>query len=167
MLSQAPASEPSVDERIAALEAALATVTAERDKLANERAQLRAAYDRLVEELALLRHRLFVAKAERVDTKQLELEFSAKKAELDRLAGAVPKDDARKDEVADGDGSGRPKRSKSPSGRRSPASLDHLPETRVVVPCDLPEGATVLGEETSTKLGWQRGGPVKLVVVRT
>jgi transposase len=37
----------------------------------------------------------------------------------------------------------------------------------VVVPCDLPEGATVIGEETSTKLGWLRGGPVKLVVVRT
>ena len=182
MLSRTPETEPSADERIAALEAALAAATAERDKLADERdkladerAKLRAAYERVLEELTLLRRRLFVAKAERVDTKQIELEFLLKKAELDQLAGAVPGEtdngedeaDPSEDEGSGGDEPRRRKKSKKPSGRRSPESLDHLPETRVVVPCDLPEGATVIGEETSTKLGWLRGGPVKLVVVRT
>jgi hypothetical protein len=37
-------------------------------------------------ELELLKKRLFVAKAERVDVEQLELEFAAKLAELDALA---------------------------------------------------------------------------------
>ena len=173
---------PPVDERIAALEAALVAATAERDKLAeereklaeerdklaSERAQLRAAYERVLEELELLRRRLFVAKAERVDTKQIELEFMLKKGELDQLAGAIPGEaDRKEDEGSDGDGTKRRKSSKKPSGRRSAESLDHLPETRVVVPCDLPDGATIIGEETSTKLGWQRGGPIKLVIVRT
>ena len=48
-------------------------------------ATLRASHERLRLELELLRRRIFVAKAERVDTAQLELEFAAKLAELDRL----------------------------------------------------------------------------------
>lgn len=48
---------------------ALATVTAERDKL-------RRAYEQLKGHLELLRRRIFVAKAERIDTRQLELEFA-------------------------------------------------------------------------------------------
>ena len=54
--------------RIAALEAALA---AERERvvtLTKERDRLRASHDRLREELELLKRRLFIAKAERVDT---------------------------------------------------------------------------------------------------
>jgi transposase len=64
-------------QRIAELEARLARVTAERDKL-------RRAYELVKEQL--LRRRIYVAKAERVDVQQLELEFAAKKAELERLA---------------------------------------------------------------------------------
>src|SRR5437773_1036814 len=50
-------------------------VTAERDRL-------RAAHRQLQLEMELLRRRIFVAKAERVDTRQLEMEFANKLATL-------------------------------------------------------------------------------------
>ena len=62
--------------RIAELETALA---AERDRAAAataERDRFRAAYQQIKLELELLRRRLFVAKAERIDVAQLELELS-------------------------------------------------------------------------------------------
>src|SRR5689334_7025895 len=84
----------TAEARIAALEAAL---TAERAALAAERARvtelveerdiLRASHERLRLELELLRRRIFIAKAERVDTTQLELEFAGTLAALDRLGG--------------------------------------------------------------------------------
>jgi transposase len=87
----------AAETRITELEAALA---AERAALAHERAQvaklteerdlLRSSHERLRLELELLKRRIFVAKAERVDTAQLELEFAAKLAALDRLGGGPP-----------------------------------------------------------------------------
>ena len=62
-------------------------IAADRDRLIAERDHLRQSYEQLRLELELLRRRIFVAKAERVDTRQLELEFAAKLAALDRLAG--------------------------------------------------------------------------------
>ena len=65
-----------------------------------ERDRLREAYDALTREVELARRRLIVAKAERVDTTQLELEFAAKLArarlrrdELEREVGwlTIPK----------------------------------------------------------------------------
>lgn len=50
-----------------------------------------------LQELELLRRRLFLAKAERLDTAQLELEFGHKLAALDALAlqlGTTPPQDA-------------------------------------------------------------------------
>ena len=85
------------EARIAALEAQLAAeravLAAERAARATEQAalaaltiehdHLRLAYQNLQHELALLRRRLFAAKAERLDTAQLELEFATKLRELD------------------------------------------------------------------------------------
>lgn len=88
------AADSSADARIAALEAAL---SAERDRVAallRERDVLRASHERLRQELELLKRRIFVAKAERVDSAQLELEFAEKLAELDRLGGADPSEDS-------------------------------------------------------------------------
>ena len=56
-------------QRIAALEAELSAMKSERDTL-------REAYTAVKLELELLKKRLFVAKAERVDVAQLELEFA-------------------------------------------------------------------------------------------
>src|SRR5438270_8893303 len=96
--------DSAAQERIAALQSALAereiVLAAERAALAQERARvaeltherdrLRDSHERLRLELELLRRRIFVAKAERVDTAQLELEFAATLAALDRLGGKLP-----------------------------------------------------------------------------
>ena len=57
-----------------------------------ERDRLRASHEQLRLELELLRRRIFIAKAERVDTRQLELEFAAKLAALDKLSGGSPQE---------------------------------------------------------------------------
>ena len=87
--------------RVLELEAVLA---AERAALVAERqraADIEAKHDRLHEafrqlqfELELLKRRLFHAKAERIDTGQLELEFAAKLAALDTLAGQLQSNEA-------------------------------------------------------------------------
>jgi hypothetical protein len=72
--------------RIAHLEATLASAHATVVKLTAERDKLRRAYEQVKEQLELLRRRLYVAKAERVDTTQLQLEFAETQAKLDALA---------------------------------------------------------------------------------
>ena len=62
--------------------AKLAEVSGERDKL-------RRAYEALKAELYLLKQRIFVAKAERVNVQQLELQFEKKKKELEALASTL------------------------------------------------------------------------------
>ncbi len=145
----------SPEERIVALEAALATVTAERDKL-------RASHERLRLELELLRRRIFVATAERVDTAQLQMEFAAKLAELDRLGGAAPADD--------GDPTGKKKKPNS-TGRRDLLKM-MLEEERVEIADPLFEElvasgkAERIGHEESAKLAYKRGGLRRLVIAR-
>jgi transposase len=75
--------------RIAALESAPAERDTRIAELVRERDELRAAYDRLWLAVELMRRRIFTAKAERVDTTQLELEFNDKLKELDQLAGTL------------------------------------------------------------------------------
>jgi transposase len=144
------AADVSTSERIAELEAQLAAARAahaahedaladERRKLAAERTlrtaleverdHLRLAYQELQHELALMRRRLFAAKAERLDTAQLELELGQKLAALDamnRELDAPP---------ASGDPGGEPAKPKSggkrkPTGRRNLRDAD-LPEERI------------------------------------
>lgn len=84
-------SEPSRElslahARIAALEAEHAALTSKLSAVVSERDTLRTAYTAVRHELELLKRRLFIAKAERVDVAQLELEFAAKLAELDALS---------------------------------------------------------------------------------
>jgi transposase len=168
------AADPDAMARFAALEAQLA---AERAQLAaaqarvvdleRERDQLRASYERLRLELELMRRRIFVAKAERVDTAQLELEFAAKLADLDALSAKL---DARSPSP---DGGGPPARpaKKQPSGRRDLRSAE-LVEERVELSDPSLEARVARGEaerigfEESYKLGWQRGGLRRIVVAR-
>jgi transposase len=151
-----------------------ATVTAERDKL-------RRAYELLKGQLELLRRRIFVAKAERIDTTQLEIEFAETKAKLDKLAQALdangdasPVDNAASGDLAssatEGGGSaGRPaggtKKSKG-SGRPKLSDLD-LPEERVeVLDPVLEETAERIGFEETYLLGHRRASSVRVVVAR-
>lgn len=72
---------------MALLEQERARFAARITELDQERDRLRASHERLRQELELFKHRLFVAKAERIDTRQLELEYAQKLRELDQLEG--------------------------------------------------------------------------------
>ena len=153
----------TADAQIALLEAELAAERARVAELTAERDHLRASHERLRLELELLKRRIFVAKAERVDTTQLEMEFAAVLSELDRMGGALPaKDDA-------GEPPDREKR--KPTGRRDLRHLK-LPQVRVEMFDELfeklvDEGkAERIGFEESCKIAWQRGGARVLVTAR-
>ena len=158
MLQSAPPDSEQLARRVAELEAKLAQVTAERDKL-------RRAYEQLKEQLELLRRRIYVARAERIDTAQLEIEFAETKAKLDALARAI--DDATPattETDAAGDPTAPPPRSK-PTGRRNLGAHD-LPEERVEIFDPAFAGQEPIGFEESFKLKYRRGGPVRVVVAR-
>ena len=123
------------DAKLAAREAKLAEQSAQITEqsaqiteLVSERDRLRRAYEQLKEELLLVKRRLFIAKAERVDTTQLELEFAELSKQLDALAGAVPEEDDGADDEAP-----TTKRKRKRTGRRNLADAD-LPETTIEVP---------------------------------
>ncbi|MCP5044296.1 MAG: IS66 family transposase [bacterium] len=137
------------------------------------------SYALLKEELALVKRRMFVATAERVDTSALQLEFTELVAKMDKLAGVLPAEltgggDGEATANSEGDGPPKKKRKKKgakPNGRRDLADAD-LPETRIEIPDELfeqlvAEGkAERIGFERSYKLGYQRGGETKLIIDR-
>lgn len=134
------------------------------------------SYARLKEELELVKRRMFVATAERVDTSALQLEFADLLAKMDNLAGELPSEpNADSDNETPGDAEGEddpPKKKNSkPKGRRNLADAD-LPESRIEISDDLfeqlvTEGkAERIGFERSYKLGYQRGGQTKLIIER-
>lgn len=152
----------------------LASVTSERDTL-------RRAYRQLMEQFELLRRRIFIAKAERVDTSQLELEFATTKRKLDelaqQLADLAPADaeseagsEAQPDRETGSRPSGKPtgKPKNRPKGRRNLADADHLPERRIEIrDAELEKGGAVFVDwELSYKLGYQRPEPVRVVIAR-
>ena len=168
---QASGIEAAADTK-AALAAALASLEQERARniaLTSERDQLRSAYDRLLQELELLRRRIFAAKAERVDTKQLELEFAATLAALDKLGGPLP--EAPVQSPAAGGGAPAESTKKKPTGRRDLRQLP-LEEVRIEIPDELFEKLVLegkvmhMGHEESCKIAWQRGGMRRVVIAR-
>ena len=161
--STSPGVAEELAARIVALEARVAELVRERDAL-------RAAYEQQRLDLILLRRRILVAKAERVDTAQLELEFAGKLAALDALSaelGEEPAGDGHENE------SGTPpkRRPKKPLGRRDLRDANLL-EERVEISDPSFEAMVARGEaerigfEESCKLAWQRGGLRRLVVAR-
>jgi transposase len=172
-------STADAEARIAQLEAELAAAlsraaseSARVAELERERDSLRASHERLRLELELLKLRMFVAKAERVDTTQLKLEFAEKLHALDTVAGTLGMGVAGEEVPADvaSDGSGRKRKRKS-KGRRDLKGLP-LEERRVeiadpVLDRLVEEGkAERIGHETSYKLSWQRGGMRRLAIAR-
>src|SRR5215475_9191333 len=162
--------DPAVTARLAELET---TVVAQQTALEAERElrvaaeaerdRLREAYEALKIQIELAHRRLVIAKAERVDTTQLELEFAATLAELDKLAGLVePETDATGDEGgAAGD---RPKRRR---GRRCDLHKV-IGEERIEIPDPIYEDKfeRIGAEEETAKLKWRRGGLVRVVIAR-
>jgi transposase len=161
--------------RIDALESALATqrsrADAERaradaaqaraDALVAERDRLKAAYQQAQLELELMRRRIYVAKAERVDTRQLELEFIARKKELDELARQLGR------AADEAEPSQPPKRRKrKPKGRRDVSAMPVVEERHELLDPALEGKAERIGFEVSYQIGWRKGGPVKIVIAR-
>jgi transposase len=150
----------TLEARVAELEAALAAERARVDEVTAERDRLREGYRHLQLEVELMRRRLVVAKAERVDTKQLEMQFAAKLRELDALAGTLPDPDEPPSKQK------RDKSKSKPTGRRKLSELE-LPEERVELTDPALEGsAERIGTEDSFKLMWRRAGYVRLVMSR-
>ena len=169
-VESAPASDETMRKRIAELESRLATTTtalattqATLARVTAERDKLRRAYEQVKEQLEILRRCIYTAKAERIDVAQLELEFAAKKAELERLATELAAD-ASTD--ASADDSDPPSSRAKPKGRRNLMAAA-MPEERVEILDPALEGkAERIGFEESSRLGYRRGGPVRVVVAR-
>jgi transposase len=163
-------------------------LTATSERLAGvvgERDNLKRAYRQLMEQFELLRRRLFIAKAERVDATQLELEFEKTKQKLDALAKKLGSGDAASDTSDAEENAGaaatgndpvgsrpsgkRPNQGNStPKGRRNLADADHLPLRRIEIrdPELEASGATFVDWELSYKLGYQRPSEVRVVIAR-
>ncbi|MER3478799.1 MAG: hypothetical protein C4287_23005 [Leptolyngbya sp. ERB_1_2] len=84
----------------------------------------------------MLKRRIFVAKAERVDTAQLEMEFADKLRQLDALAGTLENTSCGGDN--DDDKADKKKDKKKPTGRRDLKKLP-LEEERIEIPDPLYE----------------------------
>jgi hypothetical protein len=157
-----------VEAQLAASETKLAEVTAERDRL-------RRAYQILLEHYELLRRKLFVAKAERIDATQLEIEFAETKAKLDALAkqlGAelegppAPVDAQPPASPPSGDEPKKKRTKTTPTGRRNLRDED-MPEKRIEILDPALEGTCErIGFEESCRQGYQRGCAVRLVIAR-
>jgi transposase len=166
-------SNEALRRRIAELEAALATTTStltttttKLSEVVSERDRLRRAYDQLREQMDLMRRRLFVAKAERVDVQQLEMEFAEKKAELEALAAALGVAQSHDDESDETPKKKRKKTPATPKGRRDLFAVD-MPEERIeFLDPELEGKAERIGFEESARLGYRRAGPVRIVVAR-
>lgn len=163
MPSEQPKTIESAHARIAALETELAAAHDRTKWLEVERDRLREAFRQLQLEMELMRRRIFVAKAERVDTAQLQLEFEAKKRELDLVAQALGIPAAPP---------ASPKTKQKPKGRRDLAQQKDLPMERVELPDAEMESlvasgaAERIGFDESFAIKWRRGGAVCLVVAR-
>lgn len=161
--------EAALRARVSELEASLASMRTELKTVRAERDKLRRAYEQLKAHLELLRRRIFVAKAERIDTSQLEMEFAETTAKLKKLATELGEEgsDAGNDSSSSNDGrpSGKPKTSKG-SGRPNLRALG-LPEERVeLLDDELERTAERIGFEETYLLGRRRVGTFVVVLAR-
>jgi transposase len=176
----APTEAAALSGRVEALLRELKQRDATIAELQNENARLWRSYEMLKEELALVKRRLFVAKAERVDTTELQMEFDELVNKLNRLAGELPPkssskvaDDGSQDEPKPNAAGDKPARNRpKPTGRRKLEDAN-LPEVRVEIPDPLFEQLVAEGKakrlgtsEDSSKLAYERGGPRRVVMMR-
>ncbi|MFN9809694.1 MAG: IS66 family transposase [Deltaproteobacteria bacterium] len=170
-------------ERNRTLEALL---KAERDRAVHEREQrealaekhsftervladLKKNYALLQQEHELLRRRVFEAKAERIDSKQLELELEKTKTELDAMREQI--EHATGTKLDDETDSPKTRTRNRPTGRRrlDPASLptEEIVITDPEMEALVAEGvAEITGSDDSTRMKRRRGCTICLVTKR-
>jgi transposase len=145
-------------QKIHALEAQQRETAATLAQITRERDALRRDYEALRLKLLLLERQIFAAKAERIDTRQLEMEFAETRRRLEAMVSieATPAQDAK-----------ATPRKRDKHGRRD-ISLLALPKERCEIVDEALEtsGAERIGFETSYKLGYKRGGAVCVEVAR-
>jgi transposase len=155
--------ERSHSARIASLEAENAALTERAKSAETALANLRLAYTKALEELQLMKRRLFVAKAERSDGLTDQLAFDTMFEKVAQLAKQL---DAAIDDDDSGGGRNDRKKDRKPSGRRDLSESD-LPVVHVeIVDPELEGKAERIGVEESSRLGYERGG-MRHIVVRT
>lgn len=153
------------EQRIQRLEREVATLRAQLGEAQSSYARLKQAYTEALEQLQLLRRRLFVAKAERRDTRAEQLAFDSMLAKVETLAQQL---DTAEAQTSAGD---PPAPEKDSKDKKRPARRDlaehELPVERVELLDPLNEGAVErIGFEESSKLAWQRGGFRRVVIAR-
>ncbi|WP_437528960.1 IS66 family transposase [Sorangium sp. So ce726] len=167
MHDAADTSRPTPEQqRIAQLEAELAAAKSELVGARDALAQLRRAYTRALEQLQLLRHRLFVAKAERAEVSAEQLAFDSMFLEVQRLEKALDAAERNSGEERQHDDPKGPKRRSGGKGRRDLSESD-LPVVRIELSCpELDATATRIGVEETSRLGYERGGMRRIVLAR-
>ncbi|WP_437973042.1 IS66 family transposase [Sorangium sp. So ce295] len=153
-------------QRIAQLEAELAAAKSELVGARDALAQLRRAYTRALEQLQLLRRRLFVAKAERAEVSAEQLAFDSMFLEVQRLEKALDAAERNRGDERQRDDPKGPKRRSGGNGRRDLSESD-LPVVRIELSCpELDATATRIGVEETSRLGYERGGMRRIVLAR-
>lgn len=159
------------DGRVAALESENASLRGELARTRDALASLRARYHQIIEELHLLKRRLHVAKAERLDdVADAQLAFDRLTAEVDALEKVLEvaegHTDAGAPPPAPPSNKARKKSSAKPTGRRKLSDFD-LPEVRVEIPDPELEGQFErIGFDVSSRVGFERGGRRRVVCAR-
>ncbi len=155
--------------RVVELEAALAAERELRTQWEHKHDQLLGAYQALERQLELIRRRLYEAKAERIDTTQLELEFASTLAALDALAGT---EDLAKKSGGTSTGTGAATGSAATRGKRTPTGRrdlrdEDVPEERIVLSDPTADGtAEQVSTEEASRMMWRRAGWVRVVTER-
>ncbi|WP_437999670.1 IS66 family transposase [Sorangium sp. So ce185] len=153
-------------QRIAQLEAELAAAKSELVGARDALAQLRRAYTRALEQLQLLRRRLFVAKAERAEVSAEQLAFDSMFLEVQRLEKALDAAERKSGDERQHDDPKGPKRRPGGKGRRDLSESD-LPVVRIELSCpELDATAMRIGVEETSRLGYERGGMRRIVLAR-
>ncbi len=163
-----PMSDSTTVTRVAELETLLAAERSKLEALTIEHNLLKLAFEDLRLKVALAHHRLVVAQAERLDTKQLEIELGHRIAELDELNRklGLAADPVGAPVGAGANGEPPPKSKTTPKGRRDLRDIE-LPEQRIeLLDPDLEGKAERIGYEESRTLMWRRAGHTRLVIAR-
>ena len=152
--------------KIALLEEALLAEREARRLVEGERDRARKAYQEALVAFELMRRKIFAAKAERIDTTQLELEFEAKRKELDALA-------AKADAASPPAAPPANKTRRKPTGRRNLSECTDVEKVDVEIPDAEMEALVAAGkaerfglDAESSTMKWRRGGAVRLVILR-
>ncbi len=161
---------------VAELIAENASLRNELTKAQSALATLRVRYHQLLEELHLLKRRLVVAKAERLDdVAEAQLAFDKLLAEVQAVEKVLGAAGAETEKLAEygtdsgattADGKKRRRSGTPPTGRRD-LDKSNLPVVRVEVPDPELEGkAERIGVEEHSRVGYERGGYRHVVVAR-